>query len=260
MNKKIFAMMSAVMAVVMSLSFVSCGDDEKESETPPEEPQVINYDEALVGTWSGSGTTYDNYPITVSARFNADKTGTITMKVPAIKASMTASIYHWNYGGGKRVLMSSEKFDSELYWDIISGSVEAGEMKVESEFFEGKHVEYWSDDLTLKKSNKGSSNGTQTGDANISLSWGNPTYLSSLDKYKLEVTVKVHNVNADDVSRLGITHSETKPPLNNDKFTTREVSFTRKIDLRPGKRYYIRGYADLSDNSTLETIEEIDLR
>ena len=252
--------MSAVMAVMMSLSFVSCGDDEKESETPPEEPQVINYDEALVGTWSGSGITYDNYPMTVSARFNADKTGTITMKVPAIKASMTASIYHWNYGGGKRVLMSSEKFDSELYWDIISGSVEAGEMKVESEFFEGKHDEYWSDDLTLKKSNKGSSNGTQTGDANISLSMGNSTYLSHSNKYIIDVTVEVSNVKADDVLRLGISYSDIKPPISNDQHTILELSYSRNIELRPGKRYYIRGYAYLDDNSTLETIKEIDLR
>ena len=41
MNKKIFAMMSAVMAVMMSLSFVSCGDDDGDSGS----------DNGLVGGW-----------------------------------------------------------------------------------------------------------------------------------------------------------------------------------------------------------------
>lgn len=162
MTKKGWMLLLSIMFMTGTLlTFTACGDDKVVSPNTQEQTKPVEYNAALLGTWKGSGTNVDGNPLNVTAKFNEDKGGYLSMSAPKENSSFLSALSNWYVSDATTVYLNCERFSAQLRWYVLSGSIPSGKMTVECQGHDG---EFWGKVELTKTQSSGSGGGSSTTD------------------------------------------------------------------------------------------------
>lgn len=159
MKKWVGALAIVAMCATTSLLFTACGggggDDSDMGGGSGGSSSYTDYNSLLEGYWTGKGTNLDGESLSITVRFDSDRSGKVVMSTP--NSYVSADVSGW-YATEKEIRVPSDKFSYALIWRVMSGSITSGKMTIETQGHDGR---YWGT-VTMQHDGGGSSSGSSS--------------------------------------------------------------------------------------------------